>query len=419
MEKILKFILENQETALANQKEILKSKQEEVAERKKLDDKDEDTRKFRERLLGGIRNLASGIASPVVDTVKTFWDKLKEAFMLTFGMTAVIAFMEWWEGGGRETIKIVFDKIGEFLYWIGSAFVDVWEGYQEGGIRGALGAVIDNWGAILAGIATFALIFAPGSTLLLAFRGLSLAVRGLFLAGRGLASMGVGMLRGRGRAALVGGLATAAVAATALFAGSADASTDPSVVINQNTTFNPAAIETPTITGSSEISPEGRAHWQALMNEQDALTTDVNGNYVDPATLQGAELDLYNQNQQIIQQYNANYPNQLLPPVADATPSPTASSTIIASLADADSLGETELATTIQTGSNTAMELAQELSHSPDAEKQRSLRALYEALETAIEVQSERTGTDIAVLRTEAGIDAISAIMSTQTRGDS
>ena len=112
----------------------------ETAENEDLDDEDEEEATFKDKIVKAfssvgtsLANFVSSLSMPQI--VSTFFDDLKKFFTTLVAMPAILALMDWWEGGGRETIssgiRWVIDSItsvGEWFRQQYAAFEQTWIG---------------------------------------------------------------------------------------------------------------------------------------------------------------------------------------------------------------------------------------------------------------------------------------------------
>ena len=372
----------------------------------------EERSKWRSKLLGGILSIGKALVSPITDTTKTFWEKLKGAFMTVFGMIAITSFMEWWEGGGRETISSVIREIVDFFFWMGNGLKELWDGYQEGGIRGAITAFFENTGAILT---SMGVLFAA----LFPFRAMRLAITGLFGAGRLLATAIVGLGRAVGVRGIVAAAGLGALGAGALMmsatpaeAGTMDntlfESTESQVLNNQNLFLENGEL-------NPDLIPQAQAEYEMAAATRETIVSGMD-NPDEPTQQEEFILEYLDQRiADLTNVFGGDTLNADVSPTAEVTTPPALSA--MQELATPETMGDTQLSASIATGSNTAVNLAQELAQAPNAEKEQALRDLYATLQTAIEEQAMRRGVDAAVVTQEAGLESVTNVLSTLTRG--
>lgn len=390
---------------------LLEQKAEKQEEKSEEGEEKEKRNKWRSKLLGGILSIGKSLVSPITDTAKSFWDKLKEAFMTVFGMVAITSFMEWWEGGGAERISNIIRKIIDFFMWMGNGVRELWDGYQEDGIRGAITALFENSGAILTAMGVlFATIFP--------FRAMRLALTGLFGAGRLLATAIIAMGRAAGVRGIVAaaGLGALAAGAVMLSASPAEAGTmdnpvfmgDESQVLNNENLY----LEEGDV--NLDLLPQAQAEYEIAAASREAIVSGME-NPDAPTQQEQAVIEyLDNRIAELVQVFGGDALNVDASPTAEVTTPPAVSA--MQEMANPETMGDTQLSASIASGAGVYNQLAAEIQQAPNAEKEQALRDLYATLQTAIAEQAMRRGVDAAVVTQEAGIETVTNVLSTLTR---
>ena len=456
LEKILEYLKNNQEATIENQKELIAKRRKDVAERKKLNDEEENKSKWQNALLGGILSFGKGLASPVTDTAKSFWDKLKEAFMLTIGMGAITAFMNWWENN-QESVSNFFSKIGKFLFWVGESFYNLWQGYRDGGMRGLFEAFFENWDGALLGIVSILAIASPFRAIGVAVGALRIAVAGLFAAGRFLGSVALAGAIGRGRGRIIKTLAAAVavgvgLAPTGAFAGTGDGESlgETSIPTSafETGTLERSPAEIGQVERESTLAATATGAFAGTGDGESLGETSIPNSAFETGTLERSAAEI----EQAQQEFN-NYENSIneimyfedgatqreltpedeeaiaqlrtlqnnlttiygennlvSPPVADATPMEP----VIPSPASIESMGETDLENFITYQTERLQNLIPLINHSSQNEEITEYRKMIEALNIAIEQAGER-GLVVSE-NSVSTVESATEILTTRTR---
>lgn len=139
LDEIAEQYREGQEQAVRHRSQI-KQLLAETAENTKLDDEDEEEKTFSSRITKAFSNVGATLANFVSSLsmpklVSTFFEDLKKFATTLIGLPAILALMDWWEGGGRETIssgiRWVIDSLNGVSSWFSeqyNAFEQTWAG---------------------------------------------------------------------------------------------------------------------------------------------------------------------------------------------------------------------------------------------------------------------------------------------------
>lgn len=416
LKQIALMVQQNQETSVESQRLLIEKLTEDKAERSDEGKKAREKRKSQSAFMKTLVGLKNAIVKPVVDTSKSFLQKLKEALLMTLGMAAVQEFMEWWQGGGGDKVKKVITSIVDTLAWMANGLMKVWKGYKEGGLMGAIKALFENLGATIAGVTTvllgLSMVFAPGSTLRLAIKALGMSVRGLRRAARSLLGMALRKGKLTAAAAGVGALMYASSAGADESSLSLFPDEDPAEIVMSEADqveLNEIYNSYPQLTEMN--SGQG-------VSLQTARFAQSNPDQIQNLVSYAKEAGTYGTPQKsTIAQTTGNRNITSGSSLSSQSSSTQASSIPTSGMSNFDfsNTSNEQLNTSIESIAPQMASLVEEINQNPEQQKLQQLKELKGQLEAMLMEQANRNNTVVATQTN--GTEQQANIMTTQTRG--